>query len=132
MSSPPLDRLREVSRGFPEARLVVLFGSVARGDAVAWSDADIGVSGLAYWRGLELGAELGRLVGLEPHVVDLDGASDWLRFRVAAEGIPLSEGEPDAWAKFVASAMLSYFDLAPIIEVCAAGARRALGGETSA
>jgi len=121
-----LDTLRAVAQRYPEARLVVLFGSVARGQAVPWSDADVGVSGLAFWRGLELGAELGAKFGREVHVVDLDTASEALCFAVARDGILVAEGAPDAWARFQAESALRYFDLAPIIARCAEGARRAL------
>lgn len=132
MTEPRIEELHRTAAGFPEARLVVLFGSMARGQAAPWSDADLGVSGLEYWRGLELGAALGAVLEREPHLVDLDTASDWLRYRAALEGVLLWEGEPDAWAKFQAAAMLRYFDLAPIIELCAGGARRALAGREGA
>jgi predicted nucleotidyltransferase len=121
-----LDTLRTVAQRYPEARLVVLFGSVARGEAVPWSDADVGVSGLPFWRGLELGAELGALVGREVHVVDLETASEALCFAVARDGSLVAQGAPDAWACFQAAAALRYFDLQPIIARCAEGARRAL------
>ena len=121
-----VDTLRAVARRYPEARLVVLFGSVARGEAVPWSDADVGVAGLPFWRGLELGAELGAMVGREVHVIDLDSASEALCFAVAREGILVAEGAPDAWACFQAAAALRWFDLQPIIARCAEGARRAL------
>jgi len=126
VSELPLDPLRLAAARYPGARLVVLFGSVARGTAAAWSDLDIGVSGLDTWSALELGAELGELLGREPHVVDLDEASDWLRYRVAEDGVLLLEAEEGTWARYVARAMLGYFDLAPIIELCAEGARQAL------
>jgi predicted nucleotidyltransferase len=121
-----LERLRAAARGFSEARLVVLFGSVARGEATPLSDADVGVLGLPFWRGLELGAALGRVLGREPHVVELETASDWLRFRVAREGRLLAADEPDAWPRFQAEAALRWFDLEPIVRLCAAGAARTL------
>jgi len=124
--SPDLERLRRAAAAVPGARLVVLFGSVARGQAAAWSDADIGILGLDFWPALKLGAAVASQLGREPHVVDLDRASDWLRFRVANEGVPLCEGEPGAWAGFRATAPLRYFDVQPIIARCAAGARRRL------
>ena len=126
MAEVDVDTLRVVARRYPEARLVVLCGSEARGEAVPWSDADVGVSGLPFWRGLELGAELGAKVGREVHVVDLDTASEALRYAVARDGVLVAEGAPDAWARFQAEAALRYFDLQPIIARCAEGARRAL------
>jgi predicted nucleotidyltransferase len=126
-----LEQLRTAASEFPDARLVVLFGSIARGTPASWSDADVGVLGLSFWRGLEVGVRIGGVLGREPHVVDLDAASTWLRFRVAREGILLREAEPAAWASFQADAALQWFDLQPIVELCAEGARRALRREPS-
>jgi predicted nucleotidyltransferase len=126
VSPLPTDRLRALAAEYSEADLVVLFGSVARGEPASWSDADVAVSGLAFWRALELGSRLAGELGREPHVVDLAEASDWLRFRIASDGVLLHQGQPTSWPRFVAGAMLRYFDLAPIIALCADGARRAL------
>lgn len=121
-----LEALRRVACDFADARLVVLFGSVARGRPAPWSDADVGVSGLPFWRSLELGARVGASLGREAHVVDLDAASDWLRYLVAREGVLLAAAPPDAWPRFRAEAALRWFDLAPIVARCAEGARRSL------
>ncbi len=87
---------------------------------------DIGVSGVPFWRGLEIGVRLEPLLAHAAHSVDLDTASDWLRFAVAREGVLLYQGEPDAWTRFQAEAVLRWFDLQPIVTVCAEGARRLL------
>lgn len=131
MTPAEIEDLRSAARVFDDARLVILFGSVARGTAAPWSDADIGVSGVGFWRALEIGARLGAALGRESHVVDLDRASDWLRFLAARDGALLAEGVPDAWATFRAQAALRYFDLAPILELCSEGARRRLEASAS-
>jgi hypothetical protein len=59
-------------------------------------------------------------------LIELETASTWLRFLVAREGILLHQGEPDAWARFQAEAMLGCFDFQPIHALCAEGARRSL------
>ncbi|MBI1947999.1 MAG: nucleotidyltransferase domain-containing protein [Deltaproteobacteria bacterium] len=118
--------LQQLARGYPDARLIVLFGSVARGAAHPGSDVDVAVAGLPFWQALDLGARLGAQLGREPHVVELERASDWLRFLVARDGVLLHQGEPHAWARFQAEAALRWFDLAPIVARCAEGARRAL------
>jgi predicted nucleotidyltransferase len=124
----PLDPagLKDVARAFPDAQLVVLFGSLARGQEAAWSDADVGVSGVGFWRGLQIGAAIAAALHREAHVVELEHASEWLRYQVAREGILLHEGQPDAWARFRAAAAIRYFDVQPIIARCAEGARRLL------
>ncbi len=132
----PLDALRALAEEragrMLGLRLVVLFGSVARGVARADSDADLAVLGGDSWSALELGSALAALLGREPHVVDLASASELLRFEVASAGIPLYEAERYAWARFQADAALDYFDLAPVIELCAEGVRRRLRREANA
>lgn len=127
---PFIDRLRAIAAGAPGARLVVLFGSVARAEPGPDSDADTGICGLGFWEALRLGDALGAALGREPHVVDLDTASDLLRVAVAREGFVLHEGEPHAWTCFRAEAIVRWLDLAPIVRLCAEGARqRLLRGE---
>jgi predicted nucleotidyltransferase len=118
-----------LGRSHPGTTLIVLFGSVARGQARPDSDVDIAVLGPEFWGGLAIGAELGGSLGREPHVVDLATASDLLRFTVAREGLPLFQGTPDAWPRFQAESAVRYFDVAPIIALCAEGARRRLARE---
>jgi predicted nucleotidyltransferase len=113
------------------AALVVLFGSVARGDARPDSDVDIAVLGAEFWAANRLGAELGTALGREAHVVQLEDASDHLRFEVARDGVLLHEAEPSRWARFRAEATLRWFDLAPIVARCAAGVRARLQREAA-
>lgn len=130
MEVTELERLRDaaaaVADRFEDARLVVVFGSVASRTARPWSDVDLGVAGIDLWRGAELGHALGPLFGREPHVVDLDAASDRLRFEVARSGVLLRESEPGAWARFQAEAALRWFDLAPIVALCKKGVEQRL------
>jgi predicted nucleotidyltransferase len=132
-SASSLDALRErAAAGAAQnggLRLVVLFGSVATGQARPDSDADVAVLGGDSWKALELGSALAAQLGREPHVVDLASASDALRFEVARHGVLLFEAEPNAWAEFQARAALMYFDLKPIIERCAEGVRARLRAE---
>jgi len=115
----------------PGLKLIVLFGSVARGEPLTDSDVDIGVLGSEFWDGLRAGSEIADCFGREPHVVDLATANDLLRFRVAREGVPLFEGAPDEWPRFQAESAVRYFDVAPIIAMCADGARRRLTREAA-
>jgi hypothetical protein len=85
---------------------------------------DVAVLGGGFWDQLGLGSDVGGLLGREPHVVDLQTASDWLRFQVARDGVLVYEALPGAWAEFKARAMVLYWDLAPTIALCAAGVKQ--------
>jgi predicted nucleotidyltransferase len=115
-----------LAREVPGVRLIVLFGSVARGLALPSSDVDIGILGSEFWEGLRIGSDLARLCGREPHVVELGLASDLLRYEIARDGIALFEYEPDVWPRFRAEAIMRYFDFKPTLDLCVAGARRRL------
>jgi predicted nucleotidyltransferase len=118
--------LARACAGHAGVRLVALFGSVAREAARADSDVDVAVLGGEFWDQCGLGSDLGGLLGREPHVVDLQTASDWLRFQVARDGILVFEASSGAWADFKARAMVAYWDLAPTIALCAAGVKQRL------
>ncbi len=113
----------------PGLRLVVLFGSVARGRPLPWSDVDIGVVGAGFWPGLHLGVELARWFGREPHVVELDRAPELLRYEIARDGVPLFEATATTWPQFRAEAIVRYLDFKPTLDLCVAGARRRLLAE---
>ena len=117
---------QQLATRWPDVRLIVVFGSAATGRARPDSDVDVGVLGGGFWEQLEVGSEIGRLMGREPHVVDLATASDWLRFEVARDGQLAYQIEPSAWARFRAESAVRYFDLAPIIALCSEGVRRRL------
>ena len=118
--------LARICAGHSGVRLVVLFGSVARGGARADSDVDVAVLGGEFWDQLGLGSEVATLLGREPHLVDLSAASDWLRFQVVRDGVLAYEAAPGLWTQFKAQAMVLYWDLAPTIALCAAGVKRRL------
>jgi predicted nucleotidyltransferase len=121
--------LAQVCAGYPGVELVVVFGSVMRGQARPDSDVDIGVQGGGFWGQLDIGTDIGRRVDKDPHVVDLATASEWLRFQIARDGVSLFEGKPGVWTEFKAQAMLRYWEVAPIIALTADGVRRRLKRE---
>jgi predicted nucleotidyltransferase len=108
--------------------LVVLFGSLARDDARSDSDADIGVLGGGYWDQLNLGAAIGSLMNRDAHVVDLGVATDLLRYQVARDGVLLFETRLE-WARFQAESAVRYFDIQPMMQLCADGIRQRLARE---
>ncbi len=118
--------LARICAGHSGIRLVVLFGSVARGGARADSDVDVAVLGGEFWDQLDLGNEMAALLAREPHVVEMGGISDWLRFQIAHDGVLVYEAAPGLWTRFKAQAMVLYWDLAPTIALCSAGVKRRL------
>lgn len=113
---PVLDRLRDLAPRLPEeVRLLVLFGSVARGDAGPRSDVDLGVLLDPYSAALrfKVDAVLGRAAGREVDTVLLDDAPPLLRFEIAKEGVLLFEREEGLWTRFKAKAMIDWWDWAP-------------------
>ena len=124
-----LTQLEGIARGFPDVQLVALFGSLARGQALRTSDADFAVLGGSFWQGLSLGAALGSALGREPHVVELETASDLLRMQVARDGKLVFEREPGLWVRFRAESVVRWMDVAPMVELCAAGVRKRLQQE---
>jgi predicted nucleotidyltransferase len=125
----PLEALRAAARPDVDAvRLVVLFGSRARGVARQDSDVDVGVLGGTTWEQLRVGGRVADVLRAEPHVVDLGTAADAVRFQIAREGVVL-HAAPEAWQTFVVEAAMRWYDLAPMIEACAAGVRERLRRE---
>jgi predicted nucleotidyltransferase len=113
----------------PGFRLIVLYGSVARGQARSWSDADLGILGGEFWDQLAAGATIGSLLGREAHVVDLATDSDVLRYEVARDGVPLYQADAVVWPCFRAEAIVRYLDFEPVLALCAEGARARLRRE---
>lgn len=124
-----LAELAEIAGRYPSVGLVVLFGSVARGTPLAWSDADVGALGGTWLEQLTLGAALGRAIGREPHVVDLERAPEALRQEIAREGVLVREAAPGTWSDYRAQSFVRWFDLAPVRRRCAEGVRRRLRAE---
>jgi predicted nucleotidyltransferase len=121
--------LAAIAGQHPSARLVVLFGSVARGTPFAWSDADVGVLGGTWLERLKLGAALGASIGREAHVVDLERAPEALRQEIARQGLLVREAVPGTWSDYRAQSFVRWFDLAPLRRRCAEGVRRRLRQE---
>lgn len=96
-------------------RLLVLFGSAARGHARPGSDVDLGVlvdgDGRDPWEVVE--AVAGAVgAGSEPDIVVLDEADPLLLYEVAVDGRPLFETEPGTFEAFRVRAIGRYLDTA--------------------
>jgi predicted nucleotidyltransferase len=114
---PSMDRaLSDLGRATPGLRLLLLFGSRARGDANSHSDWDLGY--LAD-EGLDVGKLLGAVVmtvGTDRvDLVDLQRASGLLRFRAARDGRTVFETVPGTADRFRMEAATFWCDAAPIL-----------------
>lgn len=110
-----LDALRDALATQPAAKLVVLFGSAARGRSGPASDVDLALRlepDTPETR-REAAEAARRAVKREIDVVDLDAAPPLLRFQIARDGVVLVEREARAWAQFKSRAMTDWWDWAP-------------------
>ena len=92
------------------ARLVVLFGSAARGE-VAIEDIDIGILGTGHVDVVAVTNELTQSLRSQAvDVTDLGRADPVLLALVARDGVPLFENEPGAFTRFVSLATRRFAD----------------------
>ena len=97
-------------------RLLVLFGSRARGEATAGSDWDLGYLGDPPLDREGLLADLVAALGTEAiDLVDLDRASGLVRFRAARDAVVVFEANDGAVAQFWFDAVSYWCDMGPII-----------------
>jgi predicted nucleotidyltransferase len=109
-------RLRAAAVVFDDLDALVLFGSRARGDARTTSDWDFGYLGAA---SLDMEGLLAALVTMldtdRVDLVDLARAGGQLRYRVAADGRPVFERMPGAFARFRLEAVTFWCDAEAVI-----------------
>ena len=107
------EQLKHTAAPLSSIRLLVLFGSTARGSDTSHSDVDVGVILENVSSRGEVETALGRAADRPIDIVDLNDAPPQLRFEVARDGRVLIERVPYAWADFRARAMLDWWDWAP-------------------
>jgi predicted nucleotidyltransferase len=130
-SSADARALAAIAARYPALRLLVLFGSRARGDAHEHSDWDLGY--LADAAGgfdpdallLALVTELGTD---RVDLVDLARAGALVRMRAASEGRPLHERRPGVFADFRQEAVRFWCDIEPLLRAGYANVLARLGG----
>jgi predicted nucleotidyltransferase len=99
----------------PQLRLLVLFGSRARGDHRADSDWDFGYLAGAGLDPAALHADLVTALGTEAvDLVDLDRASGLLRFRAARDGERLHDADGNH-VEFRLAAIRAWCDMEPVL-----------------
>ena len=112
-------------RGFPYAeqlqslahdfglRLIVLFGSTARGASGQESDIDLGVLAerpLSPAQRLNLWSALSSLFPADVDLTVLNHADPLVNYQVASEGVILLEMVPNAWETWKSYAVRHYWD----------------------
>ena len=100
----------------PGLRLLLVFGSQARGDVTPGSDRDLGYQATADVDPASLLADLVGLLGTDRiDLVDLDRASAQLRFRAAGEGRVLYQADPGDFPRFWTAAVSFWCDAGPLL-----------------
>lgn len=112
----PAEAIAGIRARHPALRLLVLFGSRARGDARGESDWDLGYLADA---GLDPDALLLDMVSAlgtdRIDLVDLARAGAQIRFRAAGEGRVLHEVDPGVFEKFWLEAVHFWCDAEPLL-----------------
>jgi len=107
----------------PALRLLVLFGSGARGELRPDSDVDVGIiprdRDVPLRFELDLAALLSRACGRQVDVVRLDHASPLLAWQVARAAVPVLADPPTEHSRFVARATSAYLDAEPAMRAAA-------------
>ncbi len=114
-----LQQLRESMAGERRFHAVVLFGSLARGDAHSWSDVDIGIlvqEPLDFLERTKLTTHVESILGRPVDVVDLQRAPLALQGRAVRDAVPIIITNSDVWGRFVALSTMRWLDYRPMYE----------------
>lgn len=109
---PDINLLHALAKKY-QLRLMVLFGSAARGTAHASSDLDIGIlskNKLSHTKRLSLWSDLSRLFNQEVDLTVLNYPNPVLDFEIAKEGILLFESEEHSWENWKSFRVRHYWD----------------------
>lgn len=109
-------QLAAIGAAHPDLRLLVLFGSRARGDAQAQSDWDLGYLAREGFAPDVLLLDLVHALATDRiDLVDLGRAGAQVRFRAARDGRLLHEAEPGIFGRFWIEAVDFWCDAEPLI-----------------
>ena len=101
----------------PGLRLLLVFGSRARGESSLQSDWDLGYLAAPELDPAVLRARLVEAMGTDRlDLVDLNRAGGLLRYRAARDGQLIFEAEPDLADRFRLEAAQFWCDAAPLLE----------------
>ena len=97
--------------------MLVAFGSLARGDATASSDADVAYASdrpLALMEEAAMAVELSALFKKEVDLVNIKTASPMLARNIFKDGVPAYERERGLFADYLARSMRIYEETMPL------------------
>ena len=118
------------STAYPGLRLLVLFGSRARGEAGAAADWDFGYLATDDFRPDLLLADLMRAVESDRiDLADLARAGGQLRYRVARDGRIVFESTAGLFERFWIEAVSFWCDAGPVLERAYAGVLERIGAQ---
>lgn len=107
---------------YPGLRLLILFGSRARGDAGEQADWDFGYLGDPHFDQDHLLADVTHVLDANGvDLVDLARAGGQLRYRAARDGRVVFEARPGEFARFWIDAVTFWCDAAPVLGPAYAG-----------
>ena len=109
---PTSEQLQPVAQKFG-VRLIVLFGSAARGKIHEESDVDIAVLAerpLTFNQRLKLWSALSPLFSVDVDLAVLNHAAPLLKFQVARDGKILFQQHPSVWDNWKSYAFRQYWD----------------------
>jgi predicted nucleotidyltransferase len=110
------EQLAALGARHPALRLLVLFGSRARGDAREQSDWDLGYLAGPGMDADALLLDVVNALGTDRvDLVDLARAGGQIRFRAARDGRPLHEAPPGTFAAFWIEAVDFWCDAEPVL-----------------
>jgi predicted nucleotidyltransferase len=116
MASPDFQQIADLARTASGLRMLILFGSQARGEAHPGSDWDFGYLAAREFDPMAFLARLVLLLGTDRiDVVDLDRTNGLLRYRAAAEGKSLFEAREGTFERFSIETISYWCDMGPII-----------------
>ena len=128
LEAEAIEALRRLASASPGLRLLVLFGSRARGTAHARSDWDLAYQADRVFDPDALLAQSAEVLGADRiDLADLDRASARLKHRVASDGKALFEHTPHAFKQFQIDAWITWCDLEPVLGPAYARALERLG-----
>lgn len=110
------NQLARISAGHPKLRLLLLFGSRARGDARELSDWDLGYLADEGFDPDALALDVVTALGSDRiDLVDLARAGAQVRFRASGDGRVLYEAEPGLFGRLWCEAVDFWCDVEPLL-----------------